>query len=110
LAIGGERLVLIEVATGKIALEDSSYKNNIHEIHFSQSGDLLLVSAYDGKARSYALPSDLSTLKELKPTQELKHLGEAIVYAVSLSPDERRLVTSSGDKTLKIWDRKALAN
>lgn len=110
LAIGGERLVLVELATGKVAFEDSSYKNNIHQIRFSQSGDLLLVSAYDGKARSYVLPADLSTLKELKATQELKHLGEANVYAISLSQDERRLVTSSGDKTLKIWERRPLAD
>jgi len=105
MALGGEKLVVVSLPDGKVVAEDSDYNNNINDIRFSPQGDLLLVSAYDGKARSYALPADLSTLTALPRPQLLAHGGSANVYGLGLSSDTKLLVTSSGDKSIKIWAR-----
>lgn len=105
LAVGGEKLVLLDLESGNIAFEDDSYKNNISDIRFTSDGSLLLVSAYDGKARSYTLPADLHSLTSPPKVQLLDHQGDANVYTVELNATENLLVTSSEDKTLKIWER-----
>jgi WD40 repeat protein len=105
MAVGGEKLQNVRFPSGEVLAEDAQFGNNIHKVRFTPQGDLLLVSAYDGKARSYALPKDLSTITSLPRPQSLSHLGQAIVYALGLTKDGRMLVTSSGDKTIKIWRR-----
>lgn len=105
MAVGGEKLQIVRFPSGEVLAEDARFGNNIHEVRFTPQGDLLLVSAYDGKARSYALPKDLSTISSLPRPQSLNHLGQANVYALGLTKDGRMLVTSSGDKTIKIWRR-----
>jgi WD40 repeat protein len=52
----------------------------------------------------YVLPADLDALDALPRPQLLSH-GRANVYALAMTPDGRRLVTSSGDQTLKVWMR-----
>lgn len=105
LALGGERLQVASFPDGHIVAEDTVYENNIDSVRFTPQGDLLLASAYDGKARSYVFPKDLSDTKKLPKPQLLRHGGTANVYALGLTPDGRMLVTSSGDKTVKIWKR-----
>jgi WD40 repeat protein len=105
LALGGERLQVVSFPEGHLVAEDAAYENNIDTVRFTPQGDLLLTSAYDGKARSYVFPSDLSETKKLPAPQLLSHNGTANVYALGLTPDGRMLVTSSGDETLKIWKR-----
>jgi WD40 repeat protein len=105
LALGGERLQVVSFPEGHLVAEDAAYENNIDTVRFTPQGDLLLTSAYDGKARSYVFPSGLSETKKLPAPQLLSHNGTANVYALGLTPDGRMLVTSSGDETLKIWKR-----
>ena len=105
IALGGAHLELRRVSDLSLVGQDLSLKNNIHEIVFSPGGDSLLVSAYDGKIRSYALPADLSSLKALPTPQLLNHNYMSNVYGLALSSDARTLVSSSGDQTLKIWTR-----
>lgn len=105
LAMGGEKLVLVRTSDGSLIAEDTDYENNIDDIRFTPQGDLLLVSAYDGKARSYVLPTELDSMKELPRPQSLEHSGSANVYSLGLSRDGRYLATPSGDKTVKIWKR-----
>lgn len=105
LAIGGDHLELVRVADGAKLAEDRNFKNNIAEIQFTRSGDLLLVSAFDGRVRSYVLPADLAQLKRLPAPQLLQHKYMSNVYGFDLDPTETRLVTPSGDKTLKVWAR-----
>ena len=104
LALGGAQLSVHSVPGGEELASDSRYKNNIDTIRFTPGSELLLVSAYDGKARSYALPEKLGELDALPRPQVLAHHG-ANVYALALTQDGRRLVTSSGDQTLKVWVR-----
>jgi len=105
IALGGEKLIVAAFPSGEIIAEDTKYGNNINTVRFTPQGDLLLTSAYDGKARSYLLPPDLAETKKLPAPQSLPHSGTANVYALGLTPDGRMLVTSSGDKTIKIWKR-----
>lgn len=105
LAMGGEKLRVVRFPGGEVVAEDANYGNNIGEVRFTPQGDLLLASAFDGKARSYVLPKDLDAMTSLPRPQILAHLGQANVYALGLTKDGRMLVTSSGDKTLKIWKR-----
>ncbi|HXS15614.1 MAG TPA: hypothetical protein VN764_00410, partial [Polyangiaceae bacterium] len=90
-------------ADGQVIAEDASYKNNISDIQFSGLGDLLLVSAFDGHLRSYALPAGFSG--PFSPPQLLDHKYLSNVYSFDLSSNDRLLVTPSGDQTLKIWSR-----
>ena len=41
--------------------------------------------------------------RELRLLRELQHAGTANVYAAEFSHDGRLLLTSSGDRTLRIW-------
>lgn len=104
LALGGAELRVHLVPSGEQLAADDKYKNNIDTIRFTPQADLLLTSAYDGLARSYSLPQRLDTLSALPRPQTLAH-GGANVYALAMTPDGRRLVTSSGDRTLKVWER-----
>ena len=54
LAMGDAHLALHAAADGRLLATDETYGNNIADVRFSPRGDLLLVSAYDGKVRSYA--------------------------------------------------------
>lgn len=105
IAIGGSLLLMASVADGQIIATDERFAGNLSEVRFTPQGDLLLVSAFDGKVRSYALPEDLATMTSFTKPQVLKHRGRANVYGLGLSADTRRLLTSSGDRTVKIWKR-----
>lgn len=105
LAVGGAELWLYDTSTGEVLARDAKYGNNIDTVVFSPDERLLVTSAYEGKARSYAIDLTTSSPK-LGTPQILAHRGTANVYALHFTPDARRLVTSSGDKTIKIWERK----
>jgi WD40 repeat protein len=105
LALGGDHLALHAAPEGRLLATDKAFGNNIADVRFTPQGDLLLVSAYDGKVRSYALPAGDVLPERLPSPQLLRHAGTANVYGLGLSRDGRLLVTPSGDKTLKIWVR-----
>lgn len=100
LAVGGSELRYYDAETGSLLTADSQYKNNIHELRFTPDAQLLLSSAYDGRARSYRPSPDA-----LGAPQVLAHRGTANVYALGLDGEGKRLVTSSGDKSVKLWER-----
>jgi WD40 repeat protein len=105
LALGGAHLALHAMAEGRLLATDKAFANNIADVRFTPQGDLLLVSAYDGKVRSYVLPMGETLPERLPAPQLLRHAGTANVYGLGLSQDGRLLVTPSGDKTLKLWVR-----
>ena len=105
IALGGEFLRVVRLSDGATLFEDHDYKNNIGDLAFTPNSDLLLVSAYDGKVRSYPLPSVLSSLNAAPRPQLLAHKYMSNVYNLGMSRDGRRLVSASGDRTLKVWKR-----
>ncbi|HEY6556344.1 MAG TPA: hypothetical protein VI072_03690, partial [Polyangiaceae bacterium] len=76
------------------------FDNNVHHVQFSPNGKTLAASAYDGRAR---LLEFVPEKRELRLLRELRHAGTANVYAAEFSQDGRLLLTSSGDRTLRIW-------
>jgi WD40 repeat protein len=103
LALGGAELHVHDTTTGALVARDTGYGNNIGNLRFTPQGDLLLTSAFDGKARSYVLGS--TPIRDLRTPQTLRHRGSANVYGLGLAHDGRKLATSSGDTTVKIWAR-----
>ncbi|MGE0326888.1 MAG: WD40 repeat domain-containing protein [Polyangiaceae bacterium] len=99
LAVAGEHTVVMNTTDGGDRKYFRGQKNNAHQVRFSPSGDALVVSAYDGRARVLR-PGDGEALTLVK---ELRHAGTANVYVVDFSQDGTRLLTSSGDRTLKLW-------
>jgi hypothetical protein len=99
-AVGGDAVVVFDAREPSRQSRFTDLGNNVHQVRFSPSGDALAASAYDGRARILQPAADGGPLKLLKL---LKHTGTANVYAVSFGSTGDRLVTSSGDKTVRIW-------
>lgn len=104
LVLGGAELRVLDFASGQVVATDANYSNNIGNVRFSPSGDVLLTAAFEGKARSYPFQAAAAQSPLGKP-QVLRHRGTANVYGLGLSRDGTRLATSSGDKSIKIWQR-----
>jgi WD40 repeat protein len=100
LAAGGDAVVVYAAREPSRQSRFTDLGNNVHQVRFSPAGDALAASAYDGRVRLLRPAADGGPLLLLKL---LKHTGTANVYAVSFSSTGDRLVTSSGDKTLRIW-------
>ncbi len=102
LAVGGAAVWVYDLETGERTAKETRFDNNVGQVTFSPGGETLVVTAYDGRARSFAFAGG-----DLGERQVLAHRGRANVYAAELSADGKRLVTSSGDQTLKVWQRQA---
>lgn len=70
----------------------------VQAIRYSPSGDCFASAGFDGKLFIYN-SSDYSKISELGSPA---HKGG--IYAISWSPDGKKLLSASGDKTSKIWD------
>jgi len=102
LAVGGEHLLLLDVADPSRRATATRFGNNLHEVRFSPSGDAVAATSYDGHARLFGADLGRGTLRLLK---DLRHAGTANVYAASFLRDGSGLVTSSGDRTVRLWGR-----
>lgn len=105
-AVGGSELWLFESGATTPMARYTAFDNNTHAVRFSPDGRVVAVSAYDGRARLLAADPEGSSLRLVA---ELRHARQANVYAVDFSADGSRLVTSSGDKTVKLWGESAAA-
>ncbi|KAF9586118.1 hypothetical protein BGW38_009478 [Lunasporangiospora selenospora] len=72
----------------------------VQEVKFSPSGDLFASVASDGKIFVF----DGKTGDKIKELSAAEHGHTGGIYALSWSPDNSRLLTSSADQTAKIWD------
>ncbi len=101
LAVGGRSLRVYDLESASQTAENDEFGGPIHQVRFSPSGDVLVATSHDGRVRSFQF-KDEGTLGHL---QVLRHQRVANVYAVSFSADGRLMATSSGDRTVKIWER-----
>lgn len=67
-------------------------------VRFSPNGEKFASAGFDGKVFVY----NGQTAEKITELGSPAHKGG--VYAVSWSPDNTKLLTSSGDKTCKLWD------
>lgn len=98
LAIGGQGLLLVDLASPQRRAYYSYFGNNINSVRFSPSGDAIATSSYDGRIRlfTYALsPASLNLI------QTLRHTGTANVYSIEFSPDGSELMSASGDQSVR---------
>ncbi|MBN2341618.1 MAG: hypothetical protein JXX29_02755 [Deltaproteobacteria bacterium] len=101
-AVGGNRLLLIDAISPARQATYRKFNNNIHRVRFSPSGDAVAASSYDGHVR--IVSSDVQT-SELTLLADLRHGGTANVYSIEFRTDGSGLVSSSGDKSAIIWER-----
>jgi len=99
-ACGGDKLTIVDAETAKTNATRAAFKNNINTIAYAPQGGAVAVSSYDGRVRIIGTDLTMSTLPVLK---ELKHSGTANVYGLTFFANGKRLLSSSGDKTLRIW-------
>jgi WD40 repeat protein len=101
-AVGGAKVVLYDLTNPKQRSSYAKFGNNVDQVRFSPSGDALAASAYDGHLR---ILSATVTGKSLALRKDLRHSGSANVYAVTFLADGSGLMSSSGDKTVRIWGK-----
>jgi WD40 repeat protein len=101
-AVGGASIVLHELDDPTHSAKHIGFENNIDTVRFSPHGDLLAASSYDGRIRTF-LPS--VERPELTMLQTLRHAGMANVYALGFTRDGSTLVSTSGDRTIRVWQR-----
>jgi hypothetical protein len=104
LAVGGQGLLLVDLANPVRRAFYSYYNNNIASVRFSPSGDALLTSSFDGRIRIFAYDEAGPTLRLSKT---LKHDGQANVYTIDFTQDGNSLLSASGDQTLRLFGGRA---
>mmetsp|Transcript_11741 Transcript_11741/g.13510 ORF Transcript_11741/g.13510 Transcript_11741/m.13510 type:complete len:613 (-) Transcript_11741:85-1923(-) len=80
----------------KMNAVEAKHENTVNCVRYSPDG-VNLVSV-GGKSIKLLSADNLDLVKEY----ERQHKGS--IYAVSWSPDSKRFITSSADKTVKLWD------
>ncbi|HEX2878215.1 MAG TPA: hypothetical protein VHO25_01635 [Polyangiaceae bacterium] len=100
LAVGGQGVLLVDLANPTRRAFYSYYHNNIASVRFSPSGDALLTSSYDGRIRIFSYETETPTLSLIKT---LSHDGQANVYSIQFTEDGNGLLSASGDQTLRLF-------
>lgn len=100
LAVGGQGLLLVDLANPVRRAFYSYYQNNIASVRFSPSGDALLTSSFDGRVRIFGYDDAGPALRLIKT---LSHDGQANVYAIQFTQDGNSLLSASGDQTLRLF-------
>jgi len=101
-AVGGDSVSLHRLDDPARPAQYHRFDNNIDTVRFSPDGDLLAVSSYDGRIRTFVPSVDQI---ELTLLQTLRHGGTANVYSLTFTRDGKTLVSTSGDRTIRIWTR-----
>jgi WD40 repeat protein len=100
----GNRVVIVEVATGKVLATLGGHVDLIQSIRFAADGKRLAAGSYEF-ATVWDLPSDLTT-----PINQPRRLGPHAfrVLAIDFSPDGKWIATGGGEPSrsgeVKVWD------
>jgi WD40 repeat protein len=101
-AIGGDRLVVLDRADPARRAAYEKFGNNLHEVRFSPSGDAVAAASYDGHVRILSADPGARALKLLA---DLRHGGTANVYSLVFLNGGDGLLSSSGDETVRVWGK-----
>lgn len=82
----------------KLKSQLNDHTRFVQAVRFSPDGNLFATGGFDGKLFIYN-STDYSKHAELGSPA---HKGG--IYAISWSPDNKQLLSASGDKTCKLWD------
>ena len=93
--IGESRIVLIDLATNRIARVLTGHASSVTAMAFSPDGTRLASASLDRTARIWN-PADGQCERVLEGHEDQ-------IYGLAFSPDGRRLATASLDKTGRIW-------
>lgn len=100
LAIGGEGVVVVDLTQPRRRAEYSHFYNNVSEVEYSPSGDVLAVASYDGRVR---LLRYLPKVNAIELVHTLRHDRQANVYDLRFIDSGATLVSSSGDRSIRYW-------
>jgi WD40 repeat protein len=103
LAMGGSGVKWLDVSNPTRRTEYTYFYNNVADVEFSPSGDVLVATSYDGSVRLLAYDEPANRL-ELVTT--FRHQINTNVYAARFLEQGNLLVTSAGDRTVRYWSGK----
>jgi WD40 repeat protein len=103
-AAGGDLLLVYDAQDASRRAELKGYGNNLHEIRFLDRDGELATTSYDGALRIVSVDKEKPALRLV---QTLRHGGKANVYAIVVRNGGDEILTSSGDKTIRRFSRKA---
>ena len=99
-AVGGDHLLLLNIQEPENRSVFEKYNNNIDTVQFHPDGGAIVTTSYDGQVQLIRPSLDNPEMPRLK---RLAHRGTANVYGIAFYKNGSRMVTSSGDRTLRIW-------
>ena len=99
-AVGGNLLMLFPIDDPGRPDEFKKYNNNIDTVRFHPDAAAVVTTSYDGQVQVIEPRLDGNPLRRLK---RLRHQGTANVYGIVFYKNGTRMVTSSGDRTVRIW-------
>ena len=101
-----------EAAKGKDLLTLTGHSNDIFSVAFSSDGQRIVTGSWDGTAKVWEAASGRELLTLNRHSNEITSAvsspdakgGSARVFSAAFSPDGKRIVTGSSDKTAKVWE------
>ncbi|EPZ31978.1 YVTN repeat-like/Quino protein amine dehydrogenase [Rozella allomycis CSF55] len=84
----------------KFALSITDHSRFVHDVKFNNNGSQFASVGADGKIFLY----DGMTGERISELSKCENGHNGGIYGFSWSPDDKKIVTSSGDATCKIWD------
>lgn len=107
LVLGGEGVKWFDLGNPKRRTEFTHFYNNVGDVEFSPSGDVVAVASYDGQVRLLSYDEQRNRITELRRFSHQKHTN---VYTVTFVEGGQTLVSSSGDQTLRYWSSGSAAH
>lgn len=100
LVLGGEGVKVFDMADPTRRAEYTYFYNNVGDVEFSPSGDVLAVASFDGSVR--LLTYDAASLR-FNLVRTFAHQKNTNVYALAFTRDGNTLLSSGGDQTVRYW-------